>query len=184
MSVEPVVSRCDCCGTQYTARAWPWLESLGGDGSRRVCAVPGCGSTVDRRPVAANARGGAPRPRAVTVPVEVTIVEVPLPSVPEARVFSAFVESTDPHDCGPVVFLSQGQSLAITGPGFDFEGTLAEFCDAMRARSTMARGRGARGGAPVAKRGHRRRSSRGGAAREGRPLPRPRVQQSSVKLPT
>jgi hypothetical protein len=46
--VEPVVSRCFVCGTQYTARAWPWLESLGGDGSRRVCAVPGCGFAITR----------------------------------------------------------------------------------------------------------------------------------------
>ena len=63
MSDEPVVSRCGCCGTQYTARAWPWLESLGGDGSWRRCAVPGCWSTITRAPDAAlrlATRGDAP----------------------------------------------------------------------------------------------------------------------------
>lgn len=59
---EPDVARCSTCGTRYTARAWPWLEALGGD--RRACAVPGCGAPVGRAAatalrLAAEGRGGA-----------------------------------------------------------------------------------------------------------------------------
>lgn len=70
--VEPVVSRCRVCGTQYTARAWPWLEPIDREGEHRVCAVPGCGFAITRvdqvglalhlasRPTApANDKGGA-----------------------------------------------------------------------------------------------------------------------------
>lgn len=46
--VEPVVSRCSICGTQYTARAWFWLEPLDDKGTSRACAVPGCGFAVKR----------------------------------------------------------------------------------------------------------------------------------------
>lgn len=45
---EPVVARCRCCGTQYTARAWPWLEPVGRGVDRRACPVPGCCTTVVR----------------------------------------------------------------------------------------------------------------------------------------
>jgi len=38
---ERVIARCPTCGTQYTARGWPWLEALGNE--LRACAMPGCG---------------------------------------------------------------------------------------------------------------------------------------------
>lgn len=63
---EPDVARCSTCGTRYTARAWPWLEWRGSGGNVRTCAVPGCGSLVERERASATAlrlaavgRGGA-----------------------------------------------------------------------------------------------------------------------------
>ncbi len=135
--IDDTVARCAGCGSRYTTRAWPWLESLGGDGERRVCPVVGCGAVVGRMPRSANA-GGAATARANAVPVDVVFVDVPLPSVPEVRFASAFVESADPHDCGPLTIMLQGQRLQMIGPGFDFDGDLASFCGAMRARLTMA----------------------------------------------
>lgn len=135
--IDDTVARCGGCGTRYTSRSWPWLESLGGEGLRRVCAVAGCGAVVDRTPRAANG-GGRARPPENVAPVDVVFVDVPMPAAGEARFASAFVESSDPHDCGPLTGVLQGQRLQMSGPGFDFDGTLAEFCAAMRARLTMA----------------------------------------------
>lgn len=54
MTVEPTIARCGICGTQYTARAWPWLESVGAiRDERRQCAVPGCCAPVARASVTA-----------------------------------------------------------------------------------------------------------------------------------
>ncbi len=51
---EPTVARCATCGTQYAARAWPWLESVGAiRDERRQCAVPGCCAPVARASVTA-----------------------------------------------------------------------------------------------------------------------------------
>lgn len=51
MGVEAVGTRCQVCGTLYTARSWYWLEPLAarvGAVDRRVCAVPGCCNTLAR----------------------------------------------------------------------------------------------------------------------------------------
>lgn len=54
MTAEPTIARCGTCGTQYTARAWPWLESVGAvRDERRTCAVPGCCTPLERASVTA-----------------------------------------------------------------------------------------------------------------------------------
>ena len=54
---ERVIARCPTCGTQYTARGWPWLEALGNE--LRACAMPGCGEAIARTSDVARALSGA-----------------------------------------------------------------------------------------------------------------------------
>jgi len=49
---DDTVARCDICGSRYTSRAWPWLESLDRTGDRRECPVPGCRAPITRGNVA------------------------------------------------------------------------------------------------------------------------------------
>lgn len=53
--MDDTVTICTTCGSRYTSRAWPWLESASAPCDpldRRVCPVPGCGDTLVRGNVA------------------------------------------------------------------------------------------------------------------------------------